>query len=102
MEPAWEARIAANQRATDRARLVLKRGDKIRCTGCGGTVATYKFLAWDTSLITGEPNGWIVSPSRDDLHASHIIRLNGQPHSFRDDPAAHLADPFNSDAGKTF
>lgn len=102
MAPTQEEQTAADLRATERARALLKPGDRIRCTGCGGKVATYKFIAWDRSRVTDEPNSWIISASRDDLHASHIIRLNGQPHSFRDDPSAHLADPSNSNAGHLY
>lgn len=95
-----EAQRAAHKRATARARAALQPGDKIRATGCGGMVATYRFVGFDTR-IDGSPSDWICSPSRDDIHASHIIQVNGVPTSFRDDPAAHLADPFNSDAGGT-
>lgn len=94
-----EAQIAASRRATARARAVLKPGDKIRVTGCGGTVATCRFVMFGVRS-DGTPADWIHSRTRDDIHASHIIRLNGVPTSFRDDPAAHLADPFNSDAGR--
>ncbi|WP_312145217.1 hypothetical protein [Brevundimonas sp.] len=99
MALATEAQRAASRRATDRARAVLKPGDKIRATGCGGTVATYRFICFGTKT-DGTPSDWICSRTRDDIHASHIIRLNGVPTSFRDDPAAHLADPFNSHAGR--
>lgn len=99
MAPISEAQRAASKRATERARAVLKPGDKIRAVGCGGTVATYRFIGFDTKM-DGTPSDWIRSRTRDDIHASHIIRLNGVPTSFRDDPAAHLAAPFNSDAGR--
>lgn len=94
-----DAQIAAGRRATERARAVLKPGDKIRVIGCGGTVATCRFVAFGTKA-DGSPVDWICSRTRDDISASHIIRLNGVPTSFRDDPAAHLADPFNSNAGR--
>lgn len=93
-----EEQRAGHRRATARAREALKPGDKIRATGCGGTVATYRFVGFDTRM-DGTPSDWICSPSRDDIHASHIIRVNGLPTSFRDEPQAHIADPFNPDAG---
>jgi hypothetical protein len=94
-----DAQRAASKRATERARASLKPGDKIRVTGCGGTVATCRFVGFDTKS-DGSPSDWICSRTRDDIHASHIFRVNGVPTSFRDDPAAHLADIFNSDAGR--
>lgn len=57
------------------AKRVLKRGDRIRVSRCGGITATYTFECWD--------GNWIVSKSGiDDLAASSISKLNGQPITF--------------------
>lgn len=93
-----DAQIAARKRATERARPVLQPGDKIRAVRCGGTAATFIFKKFGQK-IDGTPADWICARTVDDIHASHIFRVNGVPKSFRDDPAAHLADPFNHDAG---
>lgn len=62
-------------RAISEAKQVLKPGDRIRCSRCGGIVATYTFDCWD--------GYWIVSRSGiDDISPTHISKLNGQPISF--------------------
>ncbi|MBO9380293.1 hypothetical protein GG804_26360 [Sphingomonas histidinilytica] len=72
-----EERIAAGKRATERARAVLKPGDRLLVTKCGGGKGTVTFQGWDKD--------WIVTPSRNDVHASHILKVNGKPASFLDD-----------------
>jgi len=61
--------------AVAKAKQVLKPGDRIRCSRCGGIVATYTFDGWD--------GNWIVSKSGiNDISPTHISKLNGQPISF--------------------
>lgn len=56
--------------ATDRAKKVLKRGDKIRAGRCGGIHRTYTFECWEGM--------WIVTKSGiNDIAATAIDRLNG-------------------------
>lgn len=65
------------RRAYYRARMVLKQGDRISCTRCGGIHTGYTFNGWD--------GYWIVSASGiDDLSPSCITKLNGKPVSFMD------------------
>lgn len=67
-------------RSVARARAVLKRGDRVRLSICGGGQATYTFEAWDG------PHGAFVSRSGiTDLHPYNIVRLNRLPISFRDE-----------------
>jgi hypothetical protein len=61
--------------ATQRAKKVLKIGDRIGCNGCGGTKRTITISGWD--------GNWIVSKSGiDDIHASHIYKWNGMKVNF--------------------
>jgi hypothetical protein len=60
---------------TNRAKAVLKKGDRIRLTHCPGTKRTITFDHWD--------GPWIVSKSgKDDYSAESIDRLNGEPITF--------------------
>lgn len=72
-----EHRREASKRATERARAVLKPGDRLRVTKCGGGQATVTFQRWEGDSI--------VTPARNDVHASHIVKLNGKPISFQDE-----------------
>lgn len=74
-------------RAAARAQAVLRPGDRIRATRCGGGSPTFTFSHWE--------GRWAVSKSGvNDISPWSIIAVNRRPTSFRDDPAAHLADPF--------
>ncbi len=67
--------IAKCRLATENAKKVLKHGDRIRVSRCGGINATYTFSHWD--------GNWAVSKSGiDDLSANSISRLNGKPVDF--------------------
>lgn len=73
------------QRSADRAKAVLKQGDKVRMIGHGaggsGRVS-YLFDHWDEHSPSGE---YFVSKSGiDELHPYNIERVNGVPVSFRD------------------
>ena len=69
-------KIQQHRKATELAKKVLKSGDKIRCSRCCGVRATYTFSHWD--------GNWAVSSSGiDDIAATGIDRLNGQPISFQ-------------------
>ena len=60
--------------ATERAKRILKPGDRIRASRCGGK-STYIFDGWE--------GRWIVSRTGiDDISAIHIDRLNGEPVNF--------------------
>lgn len=86
-------------RAADRARAVLKPGDRIRVTRCGGASPTYTFdgwASWLTPEYAGRPPRWMQSKSGiDDLSPFCVLAVNGVPTSFRDDPKAHLSNPFD-------
>ena len=63
--------------AVNRAKEVLKKGDRIRVTKCPGTKRTITFDHWD--------GNWIVSKSGiDDYSAMRIDMLNGQAISFNE------------------
>ena len=68
-------KIEQYRKATERAKKVLKPGDKIRCSRCGGIRATYRFSRWDGSSI-------VSASGISDLTAMGIDRLNGLPISF--------------------
>jgi hypothetical protein len=62
--------------ATQKAKLILKVGDRIRATRCGGIKRTYQFSSWD--------GDWIVTKSGiSDIAATHIDRLNGSSVNFQ-------------------
>lgn len=70
-------RIAHSYRAVERARRVLKAGDRIGATEC----CDHKF----TVTMTGWDGPWICSATRDDISAFNIYKVNGVPTSFRDE-----------------
>ncbi|UTC28316.1 hypothetical protein GURKE_02850 [Brevundimonas phage vB_BpoS-Gurke] len=78
MAQVTEEQKAHYARSVTRAKALLRRGDKVRLTICGGGQATYVFADWD-----GE---WMVSKSGvNELHPYNVVRLNGKPLSFRDE-----------------
>jgi len=58
-----------------KARKVLKKGDRIRVSRCGGIVATYTFDHWDDDRI-------VSKSGIDDLFAGSISKINGVEASF--------------------
>lgn len=74
-------RLLEGRRATERARAALKVGDRLRVTGCAGTRKTVTFNGFDPFA----PN-WICSKTRNDIHALHVIAVNGVPTTFADPP----------------
>lgn len=74
-------RIAASRRATERARAALKPGDRLRIVQCAGVQKTVTMTGWDASFPS-----WITSATRNDIHAMHIIKVNGVATSFADPP----------------
>ncbi|WP_374650287.1 hypothetical protein [Rhizorhabdus sp.] len=69
-------RRAESKRAVERARAVLKVGDRLAVSRCGGRVINVKMTGWD--------GDWICSAKHNDLAAICVEKLNGQPVSFRD------------------
>ena len=67
-------------RATERAKAALKPGDRLRVRRCGGREVTVTFKCWD--LLHPK---WINSASLDDIHALHIVKVNGVKTGFSDD-----------------
>lgn len=59
-----------------RAREVLKPGDRIRASRCGGRKITVVMTGWD--------GHWITSAKHNDIAPSAIDRVNGQPMTFID------------------
>lgn len=79
--------------AAERAYAALKLGDRIRVTRCGGSAPTFTL---DGFVEFNGHRRWMRSRSGiDDLSPYCVIAVNGVPTSFRDDPAAHLANPFD-------
>ena len=76
-----DAEIAESRRAEDRARAVLKPGYRLYIAGCGGSRSTVTLTGWD--------GRWITSANRCDIHALHIIKVNGVATSFRDGGAPY-------------
>lgn len=72
---ARELRLRAWREASEAAKLVLKPGDRIRASHGCRSMATFTFAGWD--------GHWIVSKSGiNDISASSITHVNGQPQSF--------------------
>lgn len=69
-----EQRRERNMLATERAKKVLKPGDRLCVSRCGGSQPTVTFVEWDGL--------WIRSRTLDDIAASNILRLNGKPVDF--------------------
>lgn len=67
------------KRAVARAKAVLKRGDRVRVSTCGGA-ATYTFWEWDEF----HPDFFLSKSGIDELHPYNITRLGGRPFTFRD------------------
>lgn len=72
-------RLAEMGRATERAKAVLRPGDRLVVTSCPGTKRWVRFIGWDGS--------WIVTATRDDFSAINISKVNGVPTSFADPTA---------------
>lgn len=70
-------RLASFKRAADRARAVLRPGDRITFTSCPGTKRWGIFEGWERD--------WIRTRTRDDVSASTITKVNGRLVSFADD-----------------
>ncbi|GLK72582.1 hypothetical protein KHC23_07670 [Ancylobacter dichloromethanicus] len=79
-------RRAHSRRATERARAIVKPGDMLTFTRCGGH-SRGRFTGWD--------GWWMCSPTRSDISALCVFKLNGAWVTFADeghwDP--HLGDP---------
>lgn len=69
------------KRAADRARAVLKYGDRITVTSCPGSKRWAIFDHWDGQ--------WVCSKTRDDFSAFNISKINGVPVNFRDPGYEH-------------
>lgn len=69
--------IAASQRATDRAKALLKPGDRLQVEyGCSNRIINVTMTGWE--------GVWICCRSYNDIHAHHVRKVNGVPISFRD------------------
>lgn len=60
--------------AEDRARRLLKVGDRLRVARCGGQKVTVTMTGWD--------GRWITSAKYNDIHARHVEKVNGVPVNF--------------------
>jgi len=69
-----------SRRATERARAVLRPGDRICFTVCCEQRRHVVMTGWD--------GDWIASATKNDIHASSIYKVNGKPTSFLGDPVA--------------
>ncbi len=66
--------IRRSQAATNRARRILRQGDRIGVTRCMGVKICVTFSHWE--------GDWICSRKLSDIHATHIFKINGKPKSF--------------------
>lgn len=71
--------------ATDRARDVLKPGDRLYVIRCGGSKSTITMTGWD--------GNWITCRSRDDIAAVNVLRVNGKPVAFGAEPLSDTHRP---------
>lgn len=67
-------------RAFERARRVLRAGDRVTVTHCPGTKRWVVFSHWC--------GYWLCSKTRDDYSAINVSKVNGVEMSFRDPPAS--------------
>jgi hypothetical protein len=76
----------AFQRAADRARKVLKPGDRLTLgSSCGGSTQTVTFSHWSDGLGLPDPNSdTFSSRTLDDLSPWNITKVNGKAVTFRD------------------
>lgn len=65
-----EERDTLTKQATIKAQAILKPGDRLRITRCGGIESTVTFVAFNGQ--------WIQSKTLDDIHAVHILKVNGE------------------------
>ncbi len=64
------------ERATERARAVLKPGDWLTVRNCGDSRSRVRMTGWD--------GDWICSRTRSDIHALHVLKVNGDWIGFDD------------------
>lgn len=83
MSQTRDERIAEIARATERARAVLKPGDRITFTSCPGTKRWGIFEGFDSGRLTSQAS-WIRTRTRNDISPITISKVNGKPASFRD------------------
>lgn len=70
------ARVKLGGECYERARLLLKVGDRVRVTACPGTKRTITFAGW-----SGQ---WMISKSgREDYHPINVDMINGHPVDFK-------------------
>jgi len=63
----------------DRAKKLLKEGDRVGCTKCPGTKRIFTFVGW--------AGHWMLSKSGiDDLHPWNVYSVNGVPMDFKEGP----------------
>jgi hypothetical protein len=74
--PMTPERIAHAKRATERAKAFLKPGDWLTVRNCGDSRSRVRMTGWDRD--------WICSRTRSDIHALHVVKVNGQPIGFDD------------------
>ncbi|MBS7545669.1 hypothetical protein [Ancylobacter oerskovii] len=72
-----EERRAHGARATERAKAIVKPGDVLQFTRCGGVRSRATFIGWEGQ--------WMCSTSLSDIHALHVFKLNGDWVSFADE-----------------
>ena len=73
MKPTPE-QIARSKRAGDRAREVLKVGDRLRVARCAGTFINVTMTGWD--------GHWITSRMYNDIAPVNVVKVNGKPVDF--------------------
>lgn len=78
----WPHEVARNKRAVRRAKAMLKAGDRLYVTTCGGRGATVTMVGWSPHF----PD-FIASKTLDgdELHPINVRKVNGVAVSF-DDP----------------
>jgi hypothetical protein len=83
--------VDAFHRAAERARPILKAGDRVFIDGCGGARSTVTFIEWVN--YKGEPDlggDLFRSASCDELHPWNIHKVNKVPMTFRDEDGEKL------------
>jgi hypothetical protein len=63
--------------ATERAKAILVKGDRVRRVKCGGNTGVLTFTHWD--------GPWICSRETSDCHALNVLTVNNVPAKFLTD-----------------
>lgn len=77
----WPHEVSRNKRAVQRAKAILRPGDKLSVMGCGGRLVTVTMVGWSESFPDFIASKTLVD---DELHPINVRKVNGRPVDFGD------------------